>query len=135
MELHFKIIGIVLMLLALIHIGFPKRFNWAEELKPLSLMNRQMMVVHTFFIAIVVFMMGALSLFCSTELSTSSFGKIISMGLGMFWTIRLYVQFFVYSPELWKGKKFETTMHILFSFLWLYLSGIFLWNAFRPIYD
>jgi len=135
MEIHFKFVGILLMLLALIHIGFPKRFNWAEELKSLSLMNKQMMVVHTFFIALVVFLMGALSLFCSAELTTSTFGKKVSLGLGVFWIIRLFVQFFVYSPELWKGKKFETCMHILFSLLWIYLSTIFIWNAFRPIYD
>lgn len=123
------------MLLAVIHIGFPKRFNWAEELKSLSLMNKQMMVVHTFFIALVVFLMGALSLFCSTELTTSTFGKKISLALGVFWIIRLFVQFFVYSPELWKGKTFETAMHILFSLLWIYLSTFFIWNALQPIYD
>jgi hypothetical protein len=135
MEIHFKIIGILLMLLALLHIGFPKRFNWAKELPALSLMNRQMMVVHTMFIGLTVFLMGALCFFCSTELVTSSFGKTISIGLGLFWLIRLFVQFFGYSSELWKGKKFETSMHILFSILWAYISGIFIWNVFRPIYD
>lgn len=28
MELHFKIIGVLLIGLAMIHIPFPKRFNW-----------------------------------------------------------------------------------------------------------
>tara|TARA_R110000737_G_scaffold217581_1_gene233983 strand:- start:720 stop:905 length:186 start_codon:yes stop_codon:yes gene_type:complete len=48
MEVHLKIIGVLLMALALVHIIFPKYFNWKEELKSLSLINKQMMTIHTF---------------------------------------------------------------------------------------
>ncbi|MES2412057.1 MAG: hypothetical protein V4535_11500 [Bacteroidota bacterium] len=126
MEIHLKIIGCLLVGLALIHIVFPRYFNWGIELKSLSLINRQMMTVHTFFIALTVFLMGLLCLTSSSELIQTNFGKRISFGLGIFWTIRLLIQFFGYSPELWKGKKFETLMHLMFSLLWLYLSTIFL---------
>jgi len=128
MEIHFKIIGVLLMALALIHIIFPKYFNWKEELKSLSLINRQMMKVHTFFIALVVFLMGLLCLISTTELLDTKLGKTISFGFGIFWAIRLFIQFFGYSTELWKGKTFETTIHIIFSLFWLYLSVIFLLN-------
>ncbi len=114
------------MTLALIHIFFPKYFNWDKELKSLSLINRQMMTVHTFFIAFTVFLMGFLCLTSSTELIETNLGKKISLGLGFFWTVRLFIQFFGYSTELWKGKNLETTMHIIFSLLWIYLSYIFL---------
>lgn len=130
MELHFKIIGVLLIGLALIHIPFPKRFNWDEELKSLSLLNRQMMTVHTFFIALTVFLMGLLCLTSANELITTPLGKKISLGLGVFWSIRLFIQFFGYSSELWKGKAFETTMHVVFSLLWMYLSVVFWSNYF-----
>lgn len=126
MEVHFKIIGVLLMALALIHVIFPKYFNWKEELKPLSLINRQMMTVHTFFIALMVFLMGLLCLTSASELITTKLGKRISLGLGAFWFIRLLIQFFGYSTALWKGKKFETAMHILFSLFWAYLSVVFI---------
>lgn len=113
------------MALGLIHIFFPKYFNWDKELKSLSLINRQMMTVHTFFIALTVFLMGLLCFTSSTELIETNLGKKISLGLGIFWTVRLFIQFFGYSTELWKGKTFETAMHIIFSLLWVYLSGIF----------
>lgn len=129
MEIHFKIIGVLLMLLAFIHIFFPKYFNWKNELKPLQLINRQMMTVHTFFVAFCVFLMGLLCFISSTDLTTTKLGRTITLGLGIFWTVRLFFQLFVYSSNLWKGKKFETTMHILFSLLWIYLSGVFLWTA------
>lgn len=117
------------MILALVHVIFPKYFNWKEELKSLSLINRQMMTVHTFFIALVVFLMGLLCLTSATELIETKLGKTITFGLGIFWSIRLFIQFFGYSAELWKGKRFETIVHILFSFFWTYLSVVFLWTA------
>lgn len=131
MQVHLKIAGIILIVLGIIHIVFPKRFDWKNELVPLSLINRQMMVVHTFFIALTVFMMGVLSLFYSSELVNNPFGKVISLGLGIFWLVRLVFQFFVYSKDLWKGKRFETVMHIIFSLTWIYLAAVYLINYFN----
>ena len=117
------------MTLAFIHIAFPKYFNWKVELKTLSLINREMMTIHTFFIAVVVFLMGLLCLTSATGLIETPLGKRISLGLGVFWGLRLITQFFGYSVELWKGKSFETTVHILFSLFWTYLTLIFMYAA------
>jgi hypothetical protein len=125
MHFHLNIAGILLMALALMHLGFPKRFYWDQELKSLSVINRQMMVVHTFFVAFTVFLIGLLCLTSSNELIETDFGKRIALGLGVFWSVRLFIQFFGYSSELWKGKTFETVMHVLFSLFWSYLSVLF----------
>jgi hypothetical protein len=125
MVLQVKIIGVLLVILAIVHGIFPKYFNWKNELATLSLINKELMQVHTFFVALIIMMMGVLCMFYSVELCTTSFGKAISLGLGLFWSIRLFVQFFVYSASLWKGKRFETIVHIVFSALWLYLSIVF----------
>jgi len=74
MDLHLKIIGSLLILLATLHLAFPKYFNWKQELSSLSLFNRQLMYVHTFFIAFVVLLMGLLCLTSSTDLVTTTLG-------------------------------------------------------------
>jgi hypothetical protein len=125
MGIHIKITGVILMVLALLHLVFPRYFNWNKELPALSLINRQMMVVHTFFIALMVFLMGLLCLSSADELIETSLGKKIALGLGVFWSIRLFIQFFGYSADLWKGKAFETNVHVLFSLLWAYVSIVF----------
>lgn len=125
MELHLKAIGILLMVLASVHIIFPKYFNWKEDLRGLSLINRQMMLVHTFFIVLTVFLMGLLCVTSAKALTDTQLGKNISLGLGIFWAARLLVQLFGYSSKLWRGKAFETTVHILFSLLWAYMSIVF----------
>jgi hypothetical protein len=125
MEFQLNIIGGFLIVLALIHVIFPKYFDWKNQLSQLSLVNQQMMRVHTFFIALTVFLMGILCLTSAYELTTTTLGKKISLGFAIFWGIRALFQFFVYSPLLWKGKFFETSVHILFSLFWIYLTWIF----------
>jgi len=125
MDVHLKIIGILLVLLALIHIGFPRYFNWEKELKGLSLINKEMFKVHTFFIALFVFLLGILCMICDKELVSTDLGRKICFGIGLFWFIRLIFQIFVYSPKLWIGKRFETAVHILFTAFWIYLCWVF----------
>lgn len=125
MTLHIKIVGIFLVLLSLLHVVIPQYFNWTRELSGLNLINRQIMYVHTFFIAFIVLLMGLLCLYSSNELVNSALGKHLSLGLFIFWFTRLLFQFFVYSPKVWRGKKLETFVHVVFSILWSYFSYVF----------
>ncbi|MGC6429524.1 MAG: hypothetical protein ACON5F_00625 [Jejuia sp.] len=130
MQTHLQIIGYALISLALIHLVFPRYFNWKTEFHALSLVTKQIMGVHTFFIALTVFAMGLLCLVSTDDLLKTNLGKTLCLGLGVFWGVRFLFQLFVYSPKLWKGKAFETIVHILFSLLWIYLSSIFLTISF-----
>lgn len=125
MGVHFKIIGALLIVLSIVHLVFPRYFNWPKELISLSLINRQIMYIHTFFVAFVVFLIGLLCLTSSGELLSTSLGKKVVLGFGVFWFVRLLVQFFGYSSKLWKGRLLETSIHIVFSLFWTYLSVIF----------
>jgi hypothetical protein len=125
MVLQIQLIGISFILLGAIHVIFPKYFKWKIELKKISLINKEMMVVHTFFVAFGVVLMGVLCLSSAEELLTTKLGQKIGLGLCLFWGVRLIVQFFGYSSELWKGKTFETIVHVLFSIFWFYLTVVF----------
>ena len=126
MVLQLKVIGFVLVILALLHAGFARYFNWRTEFAPVSLINRQMMYVHTFFVAFIVLLMGVLCLTSAPNLLGTSLGRRVALGCGVFWLARLLIQFFGYSPELWRGKRFETGVHLVFIGFWSYLSAVFL---------
>jgi len=126
MTLQLEFIGALLVVLALLHVGFARYFDWRREFAVVSLINRQMMYVHTFFVAFVVLLMGLLCLTSAAELVGTPLGRRVALGLGIFWLARLLIQFFGYSATLWRGKRFETVIHVLFSLLWTYLSVIFL---------
>jgi hypothetical protein len=76
--------------------------------------------------------MGLLCLSYSHELVNDPFGRVISLGLFGFWVTRLILQLFLYSPKVSHGKRFGTVMHVMFSFLCLYFSGVFLLGFLGP---
>lgn len=131
-ELHLRLVGVLLFVLLTLNFVLPRRFHWREELARLSLFNRQIFIVHAMFICLTLAMFGALSLFYAPALlQPHPLAKAVLAGLTLFWFVRLLVQWFVYSPDLWRGKRFETFVHILFSGLWLYFTatyGLALWT-------
>jgi hypothetical protein len=126
MTLQLEFIGAFLLVLALLHVAFGRYFNWRREFAEVSLINRQMMYVHTFFVAFTVGLMGLLCLTSAAELVGTPLGRRVALGLGVFWLARLLIQFFGYSASLWRGKRFETIIHVLFSVFWTYLSAVFI---------
>jgi hypothetical protein len=133
-EFHLHVAGVLLIGLALFHIALPKQFGWREEMRPVSLLTRQIFYVHTFFIALTVGLMGLLALFYADELlQPSALARGVLSGLLAFWLCRLGFQIFVYDAALWRGKKFETYMHWLFTTLWLYLVVVFGWVLWRQL--
>jgi hypothetical protein len=136
LSLHLKIVGISLLLLSLAHAFFARRFNWGEELKRLSLLNRQIFLVHCFFIALILAMFGLLALvFTEALLERTALARIVLGGLLTFFLTRLVIQFCVYDASLWRGDRFNTRVHVFFSFLWAYYAAVFgwaLWNQLQP---
>ena len=130
MTTHLRIIGICLLLLAGMHAAFPRYFNWRKQLSSLDLLHGQMFRTHTFFIAYVVGLMGALCYTSAEELVATPLGRKLCFGLMLFWGLRAVFQHFVYSPLLWRGKVFETVVHVVFSVFWVYMAVVFGWVAF-----
>lgn len=125
---NLRIVGVTMLLLSLMHAGFPKRFNWAEELPELSLFNRQVFIVHVFFIALALLMQGVgCVVFAAALCEKSTLAAAVSAGMCVYWFVRLIFQLFVYDKQLWQGKRFESTMHVLFTVNWLYYVIVFGW--------
>jgi hypothetical protein len=135
LEMSLRIAGVTQIVLALAHLGFGRRFDWTNELARLSLLNRQIFQVHCFFVCLVLLLMGGVSLFAPMALlERSQLGLLVAASLSIFWLARLFAQWFVYDPALWRGKRFETAMHGLFTVLWTFFSAVYLgvlWGQWR----
>lgn len=120
--LHLKVVGALLVVLGLANTMLGRYFKWKQELAPLSLLTRQVFQVHGFFIALVVGMMGVCSLFYTNALLASgALSRVVLTGFLVFWLSRLAIQFFVYDPAIWRGRRFYTFMHLVFSIFWIYV--------------
>ncbi len=129
-ELVLRLTGASLIALAGLHFFLPKRFRWKEEMARVSLLNRQIFYVHCIFICLVLVLMGLLCLAAPGALTErTDLGGWVAAGFAFFWFCRLVCQWFVYDRVLWRGKRFETLMHWLFTALWLAYTAVFGWVA------
>ncbi len=125
---HLKIAGSLMLSLSALHLVFPKRFRWKEDLAQLQDLNRQIFYVHCFFICLVLCLMGGLCLFFTDQfLSGGDLRRLVAGGFSLFWSMRLFIQLFVYDKKLWQGKALETSVHVIFIGLWSYFTAVFLW--------
>jgi hypothetical protein len=129
---HLRVTGVLLALLVIVHAFVPARLRWREELPRLSLVNRQIFEVHTVFIVLVLALSSTLLLTSSEALlAPSRLSRALLFGLTVFWGLRMLMQWFYYSPAVWRGNRFNTIAHYTFSAVWMYLTATFgaaLWS-------
>ncbi len=130
--LNLRIAGVAMAALAVINLFVPRRFRWHDEMARLSLLNRQIFQAHSVFLILTLAMFSALLLTCGPALlEPTRLARAILIGLCVFWTLRMLMQWFFYSPEIWRGNQFFTVMHGVFSVTWVYFSAVFAaaaWN-------
>jgi len=123
---HLRTVGVLMALLALVNVFVPRRFKWREEMAGLSLLNRQIFQVHAMFLILILALFAALLLTSAAALlEPTPLARAILTGLTIFWGARMLTQWFYYSPAIWRGHRFHTVMHVLFSGLWVYVTGVF----------
>lgn len=123
--LHFRIIGGIMAMLVVINLFVPRRFHWKEELSRVSLLNRQIFQAHTFFVVLLLALFSALFLTCAQALlEPTRLSRAVLIGLTIFWGLRMLMQWFFYSAEVWRGNRFHTVAHGVFSITWMYVTGI-----------
>ena len=125
MIIHLRIVGALMALLVVMHLFVPARLRWREELARLSTINRQIFQVHTMFIVLLLAMFAVLFVvYAESLLEPAPLSRAVLAGLTIFWTLRLLTQWFVYSPEVWRGNRFNTTVHAVISLVWIYVAGV-----------
>jgi hypothetical protein len=131
---HLRLAGVLLILLGGLNLAVPRYFQWKGEMKKVDLLARRVFFVHAFFIALTVTFFGALQFFCAPLLLRADLlSRALLGGMLLFWACRLYCQWFVYDAAIWRGHAFYTTMHVMFSLLWIYFVAV-LAAAFRAVW-
>jgi hypothetical protein len=85
-----------------------------------------------------VFLILTLGLFCGAPAhisqrapGTDTIEPRILLGLTVFWGLRMVMQWWFYSPKIWRGHRCNTVMHYVFSTVWVYVTAVFapaLWS-------
>lgn len=130
---HLRLVGLVMSALVAVNILVPLRFHWREEMARLSLLNRQIFQAHAIFLILTLALISALLLTSAdTLLEPTRLSRAVLAGLTIFWALRMLMQWGFYSPDIWRGHRFNTAMHYVFSAIWVYVTAVFataLWTV------
>jgi hypothetical protein len=123
---HLRLVGVVMASLVVVNLMVPGRFHWREEMSRLSLVNRQIFQAHSVFLVLTLALFSALLLTCGTALlEPTRLSRAVLFGLTVFWGLRMLMQWYFYSPLIWRGHRFNTVMHYVFSVVWVYVTTVF----------
>jgi len=125
-EINLRLVGVLLLVLTVSQPFFFRHFKWRAELMAVSLLTRQVFLVHAVFIGLVIGMMGVLSLvFTPLLLERTPLARLVLGGMALFWAVRVAMQFFVYDSKLWRGDRARTFAHVFFAALYTYFAVTF----------
>ena len=134
LSVNLRLAGLVILGLAAAYPIYPRYFRWRDELQAVSLLTRQIFFVHCGFIVMLLILQGVLLLAVPHALvEPTTAGLALLVGLTVFWVYRLFAQLFMYERRLWIGNRLHTIVHVVFTAIWCYLSGVFGWALWRQL--
>jgi hypothetical protein len=107
----------------------PYRLGWKEDLAKLTSFNRKLMWVHGGFAVYTIISFGVLTLLLHNEmLQGRGAGPALAAFIGIYWLLRVVVDFTYYHHADWpKGKGFvagHALLTLLFVFLFVTYLGV-----------
>ena len=113
----------------------PARLHWKEDLKQLTPFNRKLMWVYGGFTVFTIVAFGTLTLMLHSEFLQGDRAALgLALFIGVYWTLRIVVEFFYYDLSDWPRGRGMVAGRILLTLLFIYLAGsnlaLFFWKVF-----
>lgn len=106
METLIKFGGLYNITLIVFHLLFWRIFNWGEDLRSLTFLNRAIMQVLNISLTFVFGVFAYLSFAYSSELLTSQLGKSLLILMAIFWFLRSLLQPIFFKLSHWGSIAF-----------------------------
>ena len=123
LPLFIQLAGAVHCIIAAANFFAPAKLHYAENLRQVSPIVRQIFIVHSIYIVIVLVGLGLLCLLFTDDLcGASALGKGLNAFLAFFWSLRAAIQFFYYDRSI---KQANPGFTLCFGIAFLALATIF----------
>lgn len=105
----------------------PSRLGWKEDLQKLTPFNRKLMWVHGGFAVLTIIAFGALTLALHDEFLRGDRAALgLALFIGVYWALRIAVDFLYYEHKDWPRGGGFLAGHILLTLLFAYLAITYL---------
>ncbi len=111
----------------------PSRLHWKDDLQKLAPFNRKLMWTHGGFALLTIIAFGTLTLALHGEMLRGDRAALgVALFIGLYWTLRIAVDFFYYDHADWPRGKGFVVGHVLLTLLFTYLAatnlGLVVWQ-------
>ncbi len=106
MELLIKAGGIYNIVIVIFHLLFWRIFNWKEDLRSLSFLNRAIMQVLNLSLTFAFVIFSYISLVHTKELISTSLGQSLLGFIALFWLARSVEQVVFFKLKNWRSIAF-----------------------------
>lgn len=111
----------------------PGTLNWKESLGKLDRLSRQLIWVHGGYIVLIILSFALLSLIFPGELLAGTpLARAACLFIGVFWSIRLLIQFFVFDAGPYLKNGLLKAGYYCLTLVFLYHAVVYSWIALRP---
>jgi hypothetical protein len=112
----------------------PGKLGWKEDLQKLASFNRKLMWVHGGFAVLTIIAFGALTLSLHAEMLRGDRAALgLALFIGVYWALRIAVDFLYYDHTDWPRGRGFVFGHILLTSLFAFLAatnlGLVIWKT------
>ncbi len=115
--------GGVQLLIAAANFLLPSKLKYRENLSRVAPIIRQIFVVHSVYIVLILVIFSGLCFLHAPELAGGGpLGRFLSACLALFWFLRIPVQLFYYDSQV---KKLNPAANVAMTMALMFLCGVF----------
>ncbi|MGH9734712.1 MAG: hypothetical protein ACRD8A_09010 [Candidatus Acidiferrales bacterium] len=105
----------------------PYRLDWKQDLGKLSPLNRKLMWVHGAFTVYTIISFGVLTFLLHGDILRGQRGAVaLAAFIGVYWLLRVVVDFTYYDHSDWPTGRAFVAGHILLTSLFVFLAATYL---------
>ena len=124
-----QLAGVLQLLIVAMNVPLPRILRYREELAAVSPIIRQVFIVHSAYIVLMLIGFSALCFRFAPDLAgDSALGTFLSGCLAVFWGLRVPIQLCYYDAGL---KRRYWIVHGLFTLAIVFMTGLFSFAALR----
>lgn len=127
LSLHLTVVGVLLLGLAVVHVGLPRLLAWDHDLANMTPLNREVSYVHCYFVGLACLLWGLLPLTAGDALQEPDpVTRLVLLGAVGFWGSRLVIQVAVFNRHARDSATWRA-LSIAGTGLWAYLTLVWVW--------
>lgn len=120
------------LIVAVVNFRLVELLGWREEIAGMPLLLREIFTVHKWFVSVTLLIFGVITLRFADEFTRGDnpVATWLAAAIGLFWALRVAIQWLYYSHSHWRGRPGRTAIHWVLTAAYGGCAAVYLLAAF-----